>query len=434
MSKKGPPTIEPLREVEDSPKLIRSGGVGTETIDLDSLFTRDVTASGSFDVSSVQTTSFATLLHALPIPALLLDGSRNIVFANRACGRIGAGYEKIRGSLFSALFPDPAASQKAMDLLDSVFSTRNPRVAEFVITIDGNSIWGRLSFRSLRIGGDRLVLVLVEDLSLEKQQLAVTKKQQDELEQRVRERTAELNRLNDKLMLEVIQRKEAEERIRESLSEKDVMLQEIHHRVKNNLQIISSLLGLHIRQVEDLRALAALKDSQSRVRSMALIHEQLYRSGDLAAIDFTKYTEELTRALLPSYSEAAGIVSLKMKADDVFFRIETAIPLGLIVNELISNCLKHAFPKGRPGEIRVELLKGPGDEYSVVVADNGKGLPKDLDFHTAKSLGLRIVKELTESQLKGRLEIKSEKGTEFRIIFQDRNQPKRGPDKWRRQQ
>jgi len=149
--------------------------------------------------------------------------------------------------------------------------------------------------------------------------------------------------------------KEAEERIRSSLQEKETLLQEIHHRVKNNLQVISSLLGLQTRRVKDEKVVAALKDSQIRVRSMALIHEQLYRSSDLSRIDFRGYVKALSGALLQTYSETAGRVSFKIDSDRVFVGIATAIPCGLIINELVSNCLKHAFEGERAGEIRVEL-------------------------------------------------------------------------------
>jgi two-component sensor histidine kinase len=433
MPKKDPPTFSDVGDSDLGLKLLDSGRLSTETIDLDKIYRSDVTKSGSFDIRQVKATSFARLLNALPIPALLVSGSHKIVFANRSCAKVSANYENVMGAPFFLLLADPAESQDADNMLGKVFSTQKSYVRELQVTIGEKTIWGRVSFRSIRITGDRLVLMLIEDLTLEKQQLQLTKRQQDELEKRVKERTEELNWINEKLMLEVAQRREAEETIKASLAEKEVMLQEIHHRVKNNLQIISSLLGMHIRQTHDESAIEALKDSQGRIKSMSLIHEQLYQSGNLAAIDFAQYLSNLTNALSQAYTDTVGSVTFKVDAAPVLFRIETAIPLGLVVSELVSNCLKHAFPGDVGGEIRVELHKGEGDEHTVVVADNGIGLPMDLDFRKAKSLGLRLVNELTESQLGGHLQIRTSNGTEIQIIF-NHPKPTKGSNKeWQRQ-
>ena len=433
MSEKDLPTFGDIDESDCGLKMLENGRLATETIDLDRIYRSDITKSGSFDIRQLKTTSFARLLNALPIPALLVATSHIIVFANRSCAKVSSDYKNIKGSPFSRLLADSTESKHADELLRNVFSTKKSYVQELKVTLGGNSIWGRVSFRSIRITGDRLVLILIEDLTLEKQQLLITKKHQDELEKRVKERTEELNWLNEKLLLEVAQRREAEEGIKASLAEKEVMLQEIHHRVKNNLQIISSLLGMHMRQIQDNAAVEALKDSQGRIKSMSLIHEQLYQSGNLAAIDFAQYLTNLTSVLSQAYTDTVGPVTFKVDAAPALFRIETAIPLGLIVSELVSNCLKHAFPHGAGGEIRVELHKGEGDEHTVIVADNGIGLPVGLDFRKAKSLGLRLVTELTESQLGGHLEILTNKGTELRIIF-NHPKPTKGSNKeWQRQ-
>ncbi len=165
---------------------------------------------------------------------------------------------------------------------------------------------------------------------------------------------------------------------------------------------------------------AVLNDSQNRIRSMALIHEQLYHSEDLARIDFAGYLRNLTNTLLRSYTEASETVTLRVDAEPVLLRVGTAIPCGLIVNELVSNCLKHAFPRGSKGEIRVGLSRNQENEYTLLVADNGQGLPEQLDFRKSQSLGLRLITNLAESQLRGRLEIRSCPGVEVRIIFVDR--------------
>ena len=183
-------------------------------------------------------------------------------------------------------------------------------------------------------------------------------------------------------------RKKAEQQIKESLQEKEVLLREIHHRVKNNLQIISSLLNLQSKQVKDEHALNLLRDSQNRVRSMALIHQKLYDSPDLALLDFAGYLRSLASALFSSYGFGTEGISLKSNVDDIRLDINTAVPCGLIINELISNSLKHAFETGQ-GEICVDLHPNDDDTVTLTVSDNGSGFPEDLDFRNTDSLETR---------------------------------------------
>lgn len=247
-----------------------------------------------------------------------------------------------------------------------------------------------------------------------------------ELEVRVDQRTQELLEANKRLEQEITQRKLAQEGMRRSLKEKDALLQEVHHRVKNNLQIISSLLALQRTHVQDDRTLGALKDSQSRIRSMAFIHEHLYQSKDLSRIDFVEYIKDLIGALLQSYSETGARVSLKLEVEPVFLGVGTALPCGLIINELVSNCLKHAFSDGRNGEIRISLSSVRPHGYRLVVSDDGMGLPKNVNYRKSDSLGLRLVTNLTELQLHGSLEVDTGQGTNVAIEFQDRDQVKIG--------
>lgn len=410
---------------ESRPRLIESSHVSTETIDLNRLFNRDVTASGSFDLRGVKSTSLGKLLQALPIPALLIDSGGYVTFANAACGKIRRGEEEDLYGLFSALFPDPVAAEKADTLVKKVFATRRPQMDEALVQTADIKIWARMNYRSLRIGPERVVLALVEDLTLEKKQLLLhekhreeLKRSHDELERRVAERTADLQDLNRRLVSEIDERKKAEETIKSSLREKEVLLQEIHHRVKNNLHIISSLLALQGRNTDDEKVALALKGSRDRVRSMAIIHEQLYQSSDLGRIDFGEYLRSLTAALLKSHGDEGLPVSFRIEAAPVWFEIETAIPCGLIVNELASNCLKHAFSGDNVPVIRVELRELGPNRYLLVVADNGKGIPTDWESHLSKSLGLRLVTELAQTQLRGEMEVTGDNGTEFRISFE----------------
>jgi two-component sensor histidine kinase len=212
-------------------------------------------------------------------------------------------------------------------------------------------------------------------------------------------------------------RKRSEEKIRKSLDEKEVLLKEIHHRVKNNLQIISSLLNLQTGQVKDRQLLEILRESQNRIRSMALIHERLYRSEDFSSVDFGQYVDGLTTFLVRSYAGASRCFNLRVDVQAVSLGVDVAIPCGLIINELVSNCLKHAFPQDAEGEITVALRR-EGEHYLLRIEDNGVGLPRDIDLKKVESLGLQLVETLS-TQIGGTIDITSVpgRGTAFTITF-----------------
>ncbi len=223
--------------------------------------------------------------------------------------------------------------------------------------------------------------------------------------------------------MEISSRKQAEEQLMASLKEKEVLLKEIHHRVKNNLQVISSLLKLQSDAIADPRVLVLFKDSYHRVRSMALIHEKLYGSEDLSRINAPDYIRSLTASLLSSYTTPFGRnpynnssqLDLQLKIDSHWLDVNTAIPCGLIINELVSNALKYAFPQGQAGTVEVKFgLKD--SHFILIVSDNGIGLPTDFSLETIESLGLQLVVNLTE-QLRGTLVIETTSGTHFKIIF-----------------
>jgi len=215
-----------------------------------------------------------------------------------------------------------------------------------------------------------------------------------------------------------IHRKRAEARIKAQLQEKDVLLKEVHHRVKNNMQVISSLLNLQSRRVKDPTVFEMFRESQRRIRSMALIHERLYQSSDLSQIEFSEYLRNLATHLFHSYQVDTSRVQLKIEAEEVHLNINTAIPCGLIVNELVSNALKHGFPEGRKGQLQIELRRIPGDGCVLGVTDDGVGFPEGLDFRKTETLGMQIISTLVE-QIDGRLELNREKGTAFRLEFNE---------------
>ncbi|HUG70475.1 MAG TPA: PAS domain S-box protein [Pirellulaceae bacterium] len=230
------------------------------------------------------------------------------------------------------------------------------------------------------------------DITARKEAEEALRHARDELEVKVEHRTAQ---------------------IQASLQEKEVLLKEIHHRVKNNLQLISSMMRLQSGKIEDPNMLHVFKESQDRVKTMARIHEELYRSKDLARIDFAKYTHGLATNLVRSFGSG---IQLTVDINDVYFGIDTAIPCGLIINELVSNCLKYAFPTDHQGEIHIALQAIGADRFTLTVRDNGIGFPTELDFQKTTSLGLQLVNTLAK-QLKGTIQLDRDSGTVFAITF-----------------
>ncbi|MGD9374734.1 MAG: histidine kinase dimerization/phosphoacceptor domain -containing protein [Anaerolineae bacterium] len=225
-------------------------------------------------------------------------------------------------------------------------------------------------------------------------------------------------RLYEQARREITERKAIEAQITASLAEKDVLLKEIHHRVKNNLQVISSLLYLQSRQIRDPVNAEMFEESRHRVRSMALVHERLYQAPDLARVDFAEYVRSLISYLYQSYSVALDRVQVDVKVEPVDLGIDIAIPCGLILNELVTNALKHAFPPDSAGRIDVAFHHCDPDTFQLIVGDSGVGLPAGQEVWRDGSLGLQLVRTLVE-QLGGSLHLDSGQGTRFSITFSD---------------
>lgn len=225
----------------------------------------------------------------------------------------------------------------------------------------------------------------------------------------------ETEKLNETLRSEVRERREAEERLRALLDEKEILLREIHHRVNNNLQVVSSLFRLQSRHIGKKSPADILSDSQNRILSMALIHEKLYKSKDLANIECKVYIESLLSQLFQSHGVAESRITLTKDLEEVFLPLDLAMPCGLIVNEIVSNCLKHAFPNGNRGAIEFSLSKT--DQWiELVIKDNGAGLPENVVFGNSETLGLRLVEALVK-QLHGEISVLRAEGTRFQVRF-----------------
>jgi PAS domain S-box-containing protein len=280
-----------------------------------------------------------------------------------------------------------------------------------IIAKDGTEKWASLTGSLFQFRGKPAGLISIVDISERKKAEDALYTLTSELEERVLQRTSELEQ-------EIEQRKSAEAAITTSLHEKEILLREIHHRVKNNLQIIASLLNLQSRYVKDETTLFSIRESQNRVKAMALVHEKLYQSTDLSKIDFDDYVRFLGKNLLSFFDMKGKGITFTTDIHDISLDINTAIPLGLIINELISNSLKHAFPDGRTGEISIAVFQN-NHTLSIIMKDNGAGIGEDFDWRNATTLGLRLVISLIE-QLQGSIELDRHAGTTFTIVLQEK--------------
>lgn len=323
---------------------------------------------------------------------ILADRKGNIIFWNRGA-QLMFGYdeEELLGKPISILLHDEYRNlhQKALDYPDKINSEHIDKNYEsFGHKKDGTNFHLEISHTSWKIKGEKYYCAILRDIT---------------------------------------DRKHAEDEIKKSLSEKEAMLKEIHHRVKNNMQIISSLLSLQCRYIKDKEAFDVFKESQNRVKSMALVHEKLYQSEGLAEIDFTEYIKNLVSELFRSYGTNINNVHLDIDAEKIFLDTDTAIPCGLIINELVSNSLKYAFkevesskPENKKfsnGNWKIYIkLHNYNDKILLIIGDNGKGLPEGFDLENTETLGLRLVKTLVH-QLNGNLKLINKDGVEFKITF-----------------
>lgn len=365
-----------------------------------------------------------TLINAMPDIVAFKDGAGRWLEANNFDLRLfqleGVEYRGKKDSelaAFSPFYHDAFLGCEASDEL--AWQARSATRADETIPRPGGSpmVFDVIKVPMFHPDGRRKGLVVVgRDITERKRVEAELKRYQEQLEHLVDERTAELAMANSHLQIEIAERRHAEELVKASLAEKEVLLKEVHHRVKNNLQIISTLLELQTESIHDDQALKSFRDSQDRLKAMALIHERLYQSRDLASIDFAEYVNNLAGFLFHSYVQDPEQISLRIDVGDAVLDIDEAIPCGLIINELMTNCLKHAFPEGRKGEIAIVCHVGSNGQVALEVADTGIGLPAGLDLRTAGSLGLQIV-EMLVRQLRGSVEMRNCNGASFLISF-----------------
>jgi PAS domain S-box-containing protein len=319
-------------------------------------------------------------------------------FGYRAGELIGQPVEVLVPERFRASHPGYRLAFFSAPQMRSMSDSRDL----FGLRKDGSEFPVEIGLQPIHMVDGLFVLASVIDVSHRRRAEEALRQAHDQLEQKVADRTAELARVNA--------------RLQKSLEEKEVLLKEIHHRVKNNLQIISSLLDLQSRHVTEARPVEMFRESQDRVRSMALVHEQLYRSQDLAQVDLGSYIANLADHLAQTYAVGSRQVRIELDVSpEVRLPIDSAVPCGLLLNELVSNSLKHAFRGRDAGRVHIRLLPGDG-QVGLTVADDGVGLPEIGDLRAAGTLGLQLVGMLVR-QLRGTVEIDRSKGTAFHVRF-----------------
>ena len=350
---------------------------------------------------------------------------------------ISSAYEKIWGRSCQSLYEEPDSWIDSVHpddlpwLLDNFknqLTTQIPFCGEYrIFRPNGEIRWifVRSFFIRNKNGNIERTVGIAEDIT--KRKLAEEEKQQllqqieqynKTLETKVLVRTHQLKVINEQLEEEIEERKQTAKQLKASLKEKELLLKEVHHRVKNNLQIISSILSLQSNYIQEPQILSTLQDTQNRIASMALIHEKLYESKNLGQISFTDYLTNLAQNLFSSYNINPHLIKLKLEVEDIPLDVDTAIPCGLLINELVSNSLKHAFREKQVGQITISFSVMVKGELCIEVRDNGIGLPTDFDVEQTGSLGLRLIRALTR-QMRGLLEIDNNPnlGTTFKIIF-----------------
>ncbi|ADZ08578.1 signal transduction histidine kinase [Methanobacterium lacus] len=298
-----------------------------------------------------------------------------------AANILGFEPEDIVGKLRQNLFPMDI-SEKQRKSIDKAIETQSPVRSEIKMALPKGEMWLDTKIIPLKDKNDKIFAVMG-------------------------------------ISRDVTTQKNTEAALRSSLNEKVVLLKEIHHRVKNNMQIISSLINLQSDYATDESTIKMFEDSKHRIRTMALIHEKLYMSEDISLINFSKYIKSLTTKLLEFYSLKSRLITLKVISDDITMDIDSAIPCGLLINELLSNSIKYAFPDGREGNIVIKMHINDG-YYVLSVEDDGVGFPEEIDFMNPNTLGLQIVQTLAQ-QLDGNIELETNGFTRFKISFKVEN-------------
>lgn len=354
-------------------------------------------------------TIFENMQEGITVYRIIYDNSGNVVdliikYANPASSTSKMFLnKKFTGKSITKLY-GPRAISSFIDEVNEIVSTGKIKKYEtYSSLIDSYFLTSAFS------PAKYLYVTLTSDITEEKRAEKILLNAKDNLEIKVQERTKELLTL---------------------IKEKELLIREVHHRVKNNLQIISSLLNLQIPYIKDPESIEFFKESQNRVRSISMIHEKLYQSNNLQKIDFGNYLSNIMVNLFQTYAVDQNLIKYEINCDNIIMNIETSVPCGLILTELITNSIKHAFPYNKNYQLDKEEFKNnskisvslylENGYINLVMKDNGVGFPEDLDFKNTESLGLRLV-NLLVNQLDGDIELQRNEGTEFAIKFKELN-------------
>jgi len=353
--------------------------------------------------------------------------NNNIAEFNRAAqDKFGYSAEEAIGQHIVTLYANPSEVEKVKKVI--------VKTGKFAGEItqkckNGKTFPAYLSASLLRDSDKKIVgsMGVLRDITDQKKAEQAAEKATEELEDKVKERTIKLMISNKQLQIQILEHNWAKEQIQDSLKEKELLILEIHHRVKNNLQIISSLLNLQASKTKDLKVLEMFKECQNRIQSMALIHEKLYLTKEMAEIEYKDYLVNLVDYLFQAYGASSVKISRTIDVFEVSFGLDVAIPVGLIINELVTNSLKYAFPEeitNRNGisknEIKITLRLIYNNIVELIVSDNGRGIPSHLNFKDTKSLGLQLVVLLVEDQLHGEIiHDRINGGAKFIITFKN---------------
>ena len=334
-------------------------------------------------------------------------------------------YENLYSTLKDSVFNESISERIAQ--MQTSFEVKKTKKEKEILLKD-NEIY-KLQMgkaKSFRLRFYLLFLILVELILFiyfryrqkRKTNLALTKIN-DELEQRVQSRTNELAKTNLGLQNEIKERKKTEKELKASLYEKDIMLKEIHHRVKNNLQVVSSMMNLQFDKLNEEYSKKIFRNTLDRIQTMSLVHEKLYLSENLALIDFRGYVKDLADYLFGMYYVKKGKIILQIKIDNIFLNINSAISCGLIINEIISNSLKYAFPGKRKGEIFIQMQED-GEKIILQAGNNGVPFPHDIDINKSGTFGLEMIRILI-NQLNAKMEFNGSNGAYFKFEFEESN-------------
>jgi len=370
---------------------------------------------------------FFELFEFAPIGYAVLNHDGRVEQINRAGALLfEGGKKKVMNARLSAFVLPPVAG--FLKPFNEVLQSGNPRSTEVQFIRGKERFWAGLEFSILtqedtQDSQKKKILCAVSDITEQKKAKEELAAHRDRLEILVKKRTRELEETNLRLQNEIESRKQSEAQIAASLREKEVLLRETHHRVKNNMQVISSLLNHQARKIREPKVREMFMESQSRIRAMSLIHETLYGQNCLAEINFRDYLSSLCENLFRIYVPRGSTPKLSVDTEDITLDIDRAVPCGLIVNELISNSLKYAFPEGRDGLIEISARSAENNCIELRIRDNGIGISGEIAPENTETMGLQMVFSLVNRQLGGTVSVKKDKGTAFTILF-DRNKSK----------